>query len=131
MLTGSRAPTVEAWNDGICAAIQRARTHGRNMIYLSVDRNGLLDISDTMPAKPPPSGPLATETLGELLEQKALTPITPEDRLRRRVDKKMCSREKAILALSLARCLLEFFDADTELVAHSWKPDSIYFLRSS
>ncbi|KAL2824365.1 hypothetical protein BDW59DRAFT_147550 [Aspergillus cavernicola] len=125
-----QAAINEARKDGICAAIQRAKDQGRS-IYLFVDREGLFDISDTMPTTTLSPAHLTTETLEELLDQKALTRITPGDYLTGSVEEKLSSREKAILALALARCLMEFFDADIELAFHSWNPESVYFLRSS
>ncbi|KAJ5675985.1 hypothetical protein N7462_008882 [Penicillium macrosclerotiorum] len=80
---------------------------------------------------PSVSTELTSETLEELLNQKALTPITPSDYEAKTAVTKLSYREKAILALSLARCLLEFIDDDMELASHSWKPESIYFLKSA
>ncbi|KAL2808195.1 hypothetical protein BJX63DRAFT_424829 [Aspergillus granulosus] len=120
----------EARKDGICAAIQRAKEQGRS-IYLFVDKNGLFDISDTMPSTPLSLAHFTSETLQDLLDQKALTRITPGDYLTRAAEKKLSSREKDIIALGLARCLMEFFDADIELASHGWKPESVFFLRCS
>ncbi|KAL3474871.1 hypothetical protein BJX99DRAFT_230848 [Aspergillus californicus] len=120
----------EAQKDGVCAAIRRARKQGRS-IYLSIDSEQLFDVSDTMPTSVPTTAHLMTETLDKLLDQKALTRITPGDYRRGTVGDKFSSREKAILALALARCLMEFVDNEVELASHSWKPESVYFLRSS
>ncbi|KAJ6099085.1 hypothetical protein N7467_000620 [Penicillium canescens] len=73
----------------------------------------------------------AAESLGELLDQKAFIRITPQDYLKGAAIEKVSSREKATLALSLARCLMDFFDEDLELASYSWKPETIYFLRSA
>ncbi|KAL4862728.1 hypothetical protein BDV12DRAFT_39084 [Aspergillus spectabilis] len=116
-----------ARKDGICAAIQRAKEQGRS-IHLFLDKNGLFDISDTMPASSLPTAQFTSETLEQLLDQKALTRITPGDYRSGLVEEKLSSREKAILALGLARCLLEFFDTDIDLAFHSWKPESVFFL---
>ncbi|KAL4967819.1 nucleoside phosphorylase domain-containing protein, partial [Aspergillus stella-maris] len=113
--------------DGICAAIQRAKMEGRS-IYLSFDEQGLFDISDAMPAIASSSTRLTSETLKDLLDQKALTRISPSDYVAGTAIKKLSSRDKAIIALSLAKCLLEFFDEDMDLASHSWKPECIYFL---
>ncbi|KAL4902905.1 hypothetical protein BDW74DRAFT_180204 [Aspergillus multicolor] len=117
-------------DDGICAAIQRAKTQGR-AIYLSIDEQGSFDISDVMPKILSSATRFTAETLGELLDQKTLTRITPSDYLTGAAVGKFSSREKAILALNLAKCLMQFFDDDVELASHSWKPESIWFLRSS
>ncbi|KAJ5279984.1 hypothetical protein N7478_005356 [Penicillium angulare] len=84
-----------------------------------------------MPPVPSTSIQTTSETLEELLNQKALTRITTSDYKARTAVKKLSSREKSILALGLAKCLLEFFDDDMELASHSWKPESIYFLKSA
>ncbi|KAL4807925.1 hypothetical protein BDV18DRAFT_168144 [Aspergillus unguis] len=98
-------------------------------IYLSVDDQGLLDISDTMPLTLASATGFTAETLQGMLQEGTLTRITPGDYLTGTAVKKFSSRAKAILALSLARCLMEFFEDDVELASHTWKPDTIYFLR--
>ncbi|RDW78956.1 uncharacterized protein DSM5745_05808 [Aspergillus mulundensis] len=125
-----QAMADERRDDGICAAIQRAKTLGR-AIYLSIDERGSFDVSDAMPRILSSATRFTAETLGELLDQKTLTRITPSDYLTGAAVDKFSSREKAILALNLAKCLMQFFDDDIELASHSWKPESIYFLRSS
>ncbi|KAL2843465.1 hypothetical protein BJX68DRAFT_270196 [Aspergillus pseudodeflectus] len=124
----AQAAVSEARKEGLCAAIQRAKDQGRS-IHLFVDKDGLLDISDISPATPLSPTDYATETLEQLLDQKALTRITANDYRSGLLDTKLGAREKAILALGLARCLLEFFDADIELASHSWKAESVFFLR--
>lgn len=47
------------------------------------------------------------------------------------VNTKMSSREKAALALGLARCLMDFFDGEVDLASYSWKPETLFFIRSS
>ncbi|KAL4734587.1 hypothetical protein BDV11DRAFT_197964 [Aspergillus similis] len=123
-----QAAIGEARVDGICAAIQRARDQRRS-IHLFVYKDGLFDISDTMPTTPLSAAHYTIETLQQLLDKKALTRITPGDYLLGHVEEKLSSREKAVLALGLARCLLEFFDADVDLASHSWKPEYVFFLR--
>jgi nucleoside phosphorylase len=127
---GDRVAINEARSDGICAAIQRAKTQGRSL-YLVVDKKGLFDISDKMPSTPLSLAHLTSETLQDLLDQKALTRITPRDCFTGSAKNKLSSREKDILALGLARCLMEFFDANIELALHSWRPECVYFLRST
>jgi hypothetical protein len=129
-LTTPRTAISEARKDGICAAIQRARDQGRS-IHLSVDKDGLLDISDIAAVTPLSADDYTTETLEQLLEQKALTRITANGCRSDLVEEKLGTRQKAIIALGLARCLMEFFDADVELASHSWKPESVHFLRST
>ncbi|KAJ0419565.1 hypothetical protein BJY00DRAFT_324312 [Aspergillus carlsbadensis] len=124
----AQATMDKARKDGICAAIQRAKDQGRS-IHLFVDKDGLLDISDISPATPLSPTDYTTETLEQLLDQKALTRITANDYRSGSLETKLSAREKAILALGLARCLLEFFDADIELASHSWKAESVFFLR--
>ncbi|KAJ0414789.1 hypothetical protein BJY00DRAFT_294461, partial [Aspergillus carlsbadensis] len=126
----SRGRINERRMDGICAAIQRAKERNGN-IYLLVDRYGLSDISDEMPQIPSASKQVPAETLGELLDQKVLTPITSGDYGAKSVVKKLNSHDKAVLALSLAKCLLEFFNDDMEVASRSWNPDRIYFLKST
>ncbi|KAE8378190.1 hypothetical protein BDV26DRAFT_292537 [Aspergillus bertholletiae] len=123
-----QAAIDEARVDGICAAIQRARDQRRS-IHLFVYKDGLFDISDTMPTTPLSAAHYTIETLQQLLDQKALTRITPGDYRSGLVEEKLSSREKAVLALGLARCFLEFFDADVDLASHSWKPEYVFFLR--
>ncbi|KAJ5613935.1 hypothetical protein N7528_007589 [Penicillium herquei] len=116
--------------DGLCDAIQRARQRGI-ILCLFVDQGGLFDISDKMPPIMSALHGFSSESLGELLDQKAFIRMTPRDYLKGIVTEKFDSREKATLALSLARCLMEFFNEDLELASYSWKPESIYFLRST
>ena len=82
-----------------------------------------------MPTTPLSAAHYTIETLQQLLDKKALTRITPGDYLLGHVEEKLSSREKAVLALGLARCLLEFFDADVDLASHSWKPEYVFFLQ--
>ncbi|KAJ5813586.1 uncharacterized protein N7503_000336 [Penicillium pulvis] len=84
-----------------------------------------------MPPKTSSLDRFTAESLGELLDQKVFSRITPRDYLEGATKEKFGSREKAVLALALARCLMDFFDEDLELASYSWKPESIYFLRSS
>ncbi|EAU29574.1 predicted protein [Aspergillus terreus NIH2624] len=116
--------------DNICEAIRQARETGR-VLHLCVDPRGLFDISDKMPPIPSRSNEFAAESLGDLLDQKAFIRITPLDYLKGAAVQKYSSQEKATLALSLARCLMDFFDEDLELASYSWKPESVYFLRPS
>ncbi|KAJ5560391.1 hypothetical protein N7513_002790 [Penicillium frequentans] len=128
---GSFHVTIDvAENDNLCTVIQRARGRGRKL-YASVDQRGLFDISDKMPPKTSSLDRFTAESLGELLDQKVFSRITPRDYLEGATKEKFGSREKAVLALALARCLMDFFDEDLELASYSWKPESIYFVRSS
>lgn len=119
-----------AEKNNICTVIQRARGRGRKL-YASVDQRGLFDISDKLPPKLSSLDMFSAESLGELLDRKLFSRITPRDYLADATKEKFGSREKALLALALARCLMDFFDEDLELASYSWKPESIYFLRSS
>ncbi|KAK4867782.1 hypothetical protein LT330_006665 [Penicillium expansum] len=128
---GSFHVTIDvAEKDSICAAIQRARGRGRKL-YAFVDERGLFDISDKMPPTLSSLDKFTAESLGELLDQQAFRRITPRDYLEGATKEKFGSREKATLALALARCLMDFFDEDLELASYSWKPESIFFIRSS
>jgi hypothetical protein len=82
-----------------------------------------------MPAVMSSVDKLSVETLAQLFDQKAFTRITARDYLSGTAKEKFSSREKALLALSLARCLMDFFNQDLELGLYSWKPESLYFLR--
>ncbi|ODH20252.1 hypothetical protein ACO22_05932 [Paracoccidioides brasiliensis] len=119
----------EAEKGSICAAIQRAN-EGRKL-YLFVDQRGSFDISDKIPPILLSSESFTAESLEELLNQKVFTRITARDYLEGVAVEKFGSREKATLALSLARCLMDFFDEDLELASHSWRPETLYFLRPS
>lgn len=57
--------------------------------------------------------------------------MTMEDYKNGAMEQKVGSKEKAGIALMLARCLMEFFDDDIELASHSWAPEQIYFLSHS
>lgn len=126
----TRVTIDPAERDSICAAIERARQRGKKL-YAFVDERGLFDISDRMPPILSPLNKFTAESLGNLLDQKAFSRITPRDYLDGATQEKFGSREKAALALALARCLMDFFDEDLELASYSWKPESIYFIRSS
>lgn len=119
-----------AEKDSICEAIQRARKRGKKL-WAFVDERGLFDISDRMPPIFSSSDKFTAESLGSLLDQKAFSRITPRDYLEGATQEKFGSREKAGLALALARCLMDFFDEHLELASYSWKPESIFFIRSS
>ncbi|KAK2786761.1 hypothetical protein FQN53_006237 [Emmonsiellopsis sp. PD_33] len=116
--------------DGICAAIQRAREKSRKL-YLLVDQQGLVDISDKMPPVLASLGTFTMESLSDLLEQKAFIRISPRDYLEGTTVDKFGSRDKAVLALALARSLMDFFDEDFELASYSWQPECVYFVRPS
>jgi nucleoside phosphorylase len=73
----------------------------------------------------------SVETLAQLFDQKVFTRITARDYLLGTAKQKFSSREKALLALSLARCLMDFFDQDLDLALYSWKPEFLFFLRPS
>ncbi|KAL3474043.1 nucleoside phosphorylase domain-containing protein [Aspergillus californicus] len=112
----------------LCTAIQQAQASGK-ILHIVVDQQGLFDITDKMPAVMSSVDKLSVETLAQLLDRKVFTRITARDYLLGTAKEKFSSREKALLALSLARCLVDFFDQD--LGSHSWKPESLYFLRRS
>lgn len=126
----TRVTIDAAERDSICAAIERARERGRKL-YAFIDQRGLFDISDKMPPILSSLDKFSAESLGNLLDQKAFSRITPRDYLEGASQEKFGSREKAALALALARCLMDFFDEDLELASYSWKPESIFFIRSS
>ncbi|KAK2799725.1 hypothetical protein FQN50_008373 [Emmonsiellopsis sp. PD_5] len=116
--------------DSICAAIQRAREKSRKL-YLFVDQQGLVDISDKMPPVLASLGTFTMESLSDLLDRKAFNRITPRDYLEGTTVDKFGSRDKAVLALALARSLMDFFDEGFELALYSWQPECVYFVRSS
>jgi nucleoside phosphorylase len=116
--------------DKMCSAIQQAQANGK-VLHVVVDEQGLYDVTDQMPAVMSSVDKLSVVTLAQLFDQKVLTRITARDYLSGTVKQKFSSREKALLALSLARCLMDFFDQDLELGLYSWKPESLYFLRPS
>jgi subtilisin family serine protease len=114
----------------MCAAIQRARER-RRKLHVFVDQQGLFDISDKMPLISSSLGNFAEDSLSELLNQKAFSRITLRDYREGVANERFSSGEKALLALALARCLMDFFDEELELASYSWKPERIYFPRSS
>ncbi|KAL2869472.1 uncharacterized protein BJX67DRAFT_379026 [Aspergillus lucknowensis] len=116
--------------NSICNAIHRAQANGK-VLHVVVDQQGLFDITDKMPAVMSSVNKLSVESLAQLLDQKVFTRITARDYLAGTAKGKFSSREKALLALSLARCLMDFFNQDLELGLYTWKPESLYFLRPS
>ncbi|PGH17687.1 hypothetical protein AJ79_01049 [Helicocarpus griseus UAMH5409] len=126
---GSFQVTVNATEkESLCAAIQRAIEQSRKL-YLFFNQRELFDISDKMPPLSLSSDNFTAESLSQLLDQKVFTRITPRDYLQGETTEKYDSRQKAALALALARCLMDFFDEDVELASYSWKPESVFFLR--
>lgn len=103
----------------------------KRKLYLFLDEEGLFDISDQLPPKASSSENFMVESLGQLLDQKVFTKITHRDYLEGTINAKMRSSEKAVLALGLAKCLMNFFDGEADLASSSWKPDTIDFIRSS
>ncbi|KAK0636130.1 hypothetical protein B0T17DRAFT_587393 [Bombardia bombarda] len=119
--------------ESMCNILQRARERGKKL-YLFVDGPGFFDISDRMQSSSEPSsGTMITEslTLSELFDQKAFRRMSPSDYLDGKTEKIYSTQEKALLALTLARCLMDFIDQDLDLASYTWKPESIYFPRSS
>ncbi|KAJ0425354.1 hypothetical protein BJY00DRAFT_179523 [Aspergillus carlsbadensis] len=114
----------------LCSAIQQAQKNGK-VLHVVVDEQGLFDITDRMPAVMSSVDKHSVETLAQLLDQKAFTRITAKDYISGTAKQKFSSREKSLLALSLARCLMDLFDQDLELGLYSWKPEYLYFVRRS
>lgn len=102
-------------------------TDGR-LLFLSVGQNGaLLDVSYQMPLVRHSPEDLASKSLGQLLDEKIFSPIDVEDYQMRTVKRKFNYQDKALVALGLGWCLMDFVDEEVDLARHSWNSDSIYF----
>lgn len=66
-----------------------------------------------------------------LFGQKLFSQITIQDSLGGLAERKAGPREKSEVALTLARCFLDFFDDEIELASHSWVPEQIFFISPS
>lgn len=69
--------------------------------------------------------------LDKLLREKLFSQMTVQDFDTEALNEKVGLKEKAGIALMLARCLSEFVDGDIDLAAHSWIPGNLYFVRYS
>ncbi|KAM0522952.1 hypothetical protein ACHAPE_001441 [Trichoderma viride] len=79
-----------------------------------------------MPELPSSSANFKAESLAALLSRN-LKHFIWEDIRKRVTEKKVSSKEKAEIALMLARCLLDFLDNEFELAPYSWTPEQIFF----
>lgn len=110
--------------------IHQAIEEGRKL-HLLVSQHGVFNVTDIMPTIFSTSANLKSKPLTDLFLEKVFSQITTEDFIKGAMEKKVGSKEKAGIALMLARCLLEFFDDDIELASHSWAPEQIFFLSPS
>lgn len=120
---------MEKKND-ICVAIHKTWKQ-RTKLRLSVDQRGLYDITDEGPPISTSLPDYEEEGLNLLLDKNAFRPISPRTYLRGMVIERFDHREKTALALSLARCLMVFFDRSLERAFCNWSSESIFFMRSS
>ena len=107
--------------------IHQARNECRKL-HLLVTQQGLFNVTDKMPTISSSSANFKAEALIDMFRQKLFSQITIQDSLVGAMEKKAGSKEKAEIALLLARCLLDFFDDDVELASHSWAPEQIFFV---
>lgn len=110
--------------------IHQAISEGRKL-YLLVNQQGLFNITEVMPKISSSPANFTAETLMALFSQKLFSQITIKDSLAGLAERKAGSREKAEIALTLARCLLDFFNDDIELASHTWAPEQIFFISPS
>ncbi|KAI9652610.1 MAG: hypothetical protein M1821_008357 [Bathelium mastoideum] len=125
----------KAGNQSLCAVIHQAINKGQDggkgkKLHLLVNQQRLFDVTETMP-KIPSSVNVTKEALVDLFRQKLFSQTTVREFLTGLAEKKVGSKEKAEIALVLARCLLDFFDDDVDLASHSWTPERIFFIRST
>lgn len=121
---------VETGKPSLCSVIRQAIDECAKL-HLHVDQQGLLGVPEVMPRISSSYANFTEETLMALFQQKLFSPITIKDSLHGLVEKKVNSLEKAEIALTLARCLLDFFDDEIELASHSWVPEQILFIAHS
>ncbi|KAK4182149.1 nucleoside phosphorylase [Podospora australis] len=114
-------------SEAVCSAIQQANARHEKLYFL-VTENGLFDISSERPSTPAMLKNLTGPTLSDLLEQRAFRRITPRDYLNGTACDIVGSRDKAAIALCLARCLMDFFDEEVDLASYSWNSEKIWFL---
>lgn len=88
-------------------------------LYLLVNQQRLFNITDKMPKISSSSASFKTEALNNLFNQKLFRQITIQDFLGKAIEKKAGFKEKAEIALMLARCLLDFFEDDIKLASYS------------
>ncbi|TAQ85757.1 hypothetical protein B7494_g5906 [Chlorociboria aeruginascens] len=120
--------TSENWHEARCGSFPVA-IDGAGKQNLCAQ--GLFNVTDKMPTISSSSANFKSEALIELFRHDLFGQITVEDSLRGMMEKKVGSKQKAGIALMLARCLLDFFDDDIELASHSWAPGQIFFISPS
>lgn len=108
----------------MCSAIERAQGYKTKLRLLIDQERELFDVS----VVPSTIGELKSTSLSQLLKDKFFHKVTVNERFRGTVDGKFGSHKKAVLALSLAQCLMDFIDEELELASHSWNPEQIFFL---
>lgn len=114
----------------ICSAINRARSEGKRMQLIVDDGNRLLIVLSSKPPAQPAR--LTSKSLSDLLKGRSFHEPKFKDLLTQgnqgTAHLRFGSRNKAMLALSLARCLMDFIDEELELALYSWQPEHIFLL---
>ncbi|KAL8377826.1 hypothetical protein RB595_008486 [Gaeumannomyces hyphopodioides] len=111
----------------MCSAIERAKRKRRKLHLFVNQELGLLDVSDKIPPVQSATCGLEVKSLSDLLRDKFFQ-VKVKDLLHGTADGKFGSHKKAVLALSLAQCLMDFIDEELELASYSWNPKHIFFL---
>ncbi|RSM19538.1 hypothetical protein CDV31_001698 [Fusarium ambrosium] len=101
--------------------------HGRRMLHILVDCEGLFDVTESLPTVHLPCDSFDGASLSELLRRDVFKPIDVQAYLDKTADKKFDLATKAQVALGLSRCLMDFFDKGLELASHSWVADNVHF----
>lgn len=119
-----------AGEQSLCTVIDQAIESSRKL-YLLVNPQGLFDVTDRKPPMYSSWANFTSKALKDLFCQKLFSGITVTDYRAGEIEKKFGSKEKANIALVLARCLLDLFDNDIELASHTWAPEQILFISPS
>ncbi|RTE85326.1 hypothetical protein BHE90_000079 [Fusarium euwallaceae] len=119
-------PVRDVAKECICDSISRAM-HGRRMLHILVDCEGLFDVTESLPTVHLPCDSFDGASLSELLRRDVFKPIDVQAYLDKTAEKKFDLATKAQVALGLSRCLMDFFDKGLELASHSWVADNVHF----
>jgi hypothetical protein len=120
---------VEQQNHTLCVAIDRAVRESKRL-HLLVNPSGVFDINDEL-SDPSPTSEVQSESLIDLLDKNVFTELTFGEYVEGTLEDKASPKEKAEIALMLAKCLSEFITDDIELASHSLDPENILFISSS
>ncbi|UKZ96879.1 uncharacterized protein TrAFT101_011654 [Trichoderma asperellum] len=125
-----RNPVNLKKKNDICVAIHKTWKQ-RTKLRLFVDQRGLFDVTDEGPPISTSLHDHEEEGLNLLLDKNAFRPISPGAYLSGMAIQRFDHREKTALALSLARCLLVFFDKSLERAFCNWSAENIFFMHTS